>query len=48
VWIEGTNLDGKDIRKGVLLPLGEKGAARERMASAGVNTMVQGDAMLIT
>jgi TRAP transporter 4TM/12TM fusion protein len=48
LWIEGTNLDGKDIRKGVLLPLGEQGAARERMASAGVNTMVQGDAMLIT
>lgn len=48
LWIEGTNLDGKDIRKGVLLPLGEKGTARERMAQAGVNAMVQGDAMLIT
>jgi TRAP-type uncharacterized transport system fused permease subunit len=48
LWIEGTNLDGKDIRKGVLLPLGAKGTARERMASAGVNAMVQGDAMLIT
>jgi hypothetical protein len=48
LWIEGTNLDGKDIRKGVLLPLGEKGTARVRMASAGVNAMVQGDAMLIT
>jgi hypothetical protein len=48
LWIEGTNLDGKDIRKGVLLPLGEQGTARERMASAGVNAMVQGDAMLIT
>lgn len=48
LWIEGTNLDGKDIRKGVLLPLGDKGTARERMAQAGVNAMVQGDAMLIT
>ena len=48
LWIEGTNLDGKDIRKGVLLPLGEKGTARERMARAGVNALVQGDAMLIT
>jgi TRAP transporter 4TM/12TM fusion protein len=48
LWIEGVNLDGKDIRKGVLLPLGEKGTARERMARAGVNAMVQGDATLIT
>lgn len=48
VWIEGTNMDGKDIRKGVLLPLGPKGTARERLASAGVNVMVQGDALLIT
>jgi TRAP transporter 4TM/12TM fusion protein len=48
IWIEGTNLDGKDIRKGVLLPLGPKATARERFASAGVNVMVQGDALLIT
>jgi len=48
VWIEGTNLDGKDIRKGVLLPLGPKGTARERLASAGVNVMAQGDDLLIT
>ena len=48
VWIEGTNMDGKDIRKGVLLPLGPQGTARERLASAGVNVMVQGDALLIT
>jgi len=42
LWIEGTNMDGKDIRKGVLLPLGPKGTARERLASAGVNVMAQG------
>ena len=48
LWIEGTNMDGKDIRKGVLLPLGPKGTARERLASAGVNVMAQGDALLIT
>jgi len=48
IWIEGTNIDGKDIRKGVLLPLGPKGTARERFASAGVNVMAQGDALLIT
>ncbi|WP_296494622.1 TRAP transporter permease [Rhodoferax sp.] len=48
IWIEGTNIDGKDIRKGVLLPLGPKGTARERLASAGVNVMAQGDELLIT
>jgi len=48
IWIEGTNIDGKDIRKGVLLPLGPKATARERFASAGVNVMVQGDELLIT
>jgi len=48
LWIEGTNLDGKEIRKGVLLPLGAKGSARERLASAGVTVMPQGAALLIT
>ena len=48
IWIEGTNLDGKDIRKGVLLPLGAKGTAKERFASAGVNVMAQGEDLLIT
>ena len=48
IWIEGTNINGKDIRKGVLLPLGPKGTARERFASAGVNVMVQGNDLLIT
>ncbi|MCM2340510.1 TRAP transporter permease [Rhodoferax sp.] len=48
IWIEGTNIDAKDIRKGVLLPLGPQGTARERFASAGVNVMAQGDDLLIT
>ena len=48
IWIEGTNIDGKDIRKGVLLPLGPQGTARERFASAGITVMAQGDALLIT
>jgi len=47
VWIEGMNLDGKDIRKGVLLPLGEPGTARERLASSGLTVMAQGDELLI-
>jgi TRAP transporter 4TM/12TM fusion protein len=48
IWIEGINIDGKDIRKGVLLPLGPQGTARERFASAGITVMAQGDALLIT
>ena len=33
VWIAGTNIDGKDIRKGVLLPLGAPGTVRDRLVS---------------
>ncbi|MDO8905900.1 TRAP transporter permease [Hydrogenophaga sp.] len=48
IWIEGTNLDGRDIRKGVLLPLGEQGGtARERLARAGVTAIAQGEELLI-
>lgn len=47
VWIEGTNIDGKDIRKGVLLPLGPQGTARERFASSGLSVMAQGTDLLI-
>ena len=47
IWIEGMNMDGKDIRKGVLLPLGDPGSARDRMASAGLTVMAQGDELLI-
>ncbi len=47
LWVEGTNLNGKDIRKGVLLPLGDKAPAAERLAKAGVRVMPQGDAMQV-
>ena len=47
VWIEGTNLDGKDIRKGVLLPLGEAGPARERLGKIGLTVVPLGDEMQI-
>jgi len=48
VWIAGTNLDGKDIRKGVLLPLGAPGTVRDRLGSAGVSAIAQGNELLIT
>ncbi len=36
VRIEGTSLEGRDIRKTVLLPLGNDGDARKRIAASGV------------
>jgi len=47
VWIEGLNMDGKEIRKGVLIPLGEAGDAKTRLASAGLTVMPDGDALMV-
>ena len=47
VWVEGMNLDGKEIRKGVLLPLGEPAPARERLAKLGLTVVPLGDEMQI-
>ena len=47
VWIEGMNLDGDEIRKGVLLPLGEVGPARQRLAAIGMTVVPLGDEMQI-
>ncbi|MDH5539303.1 MAG: DUF3394 domain-containing protein, partial [Rhizobacter sp.] len=47
IWVEGTNLDGKDIRKGVLLPLGEAGPARERLGKIGLTIVPLGSEMQI-
>jgi TRAP-type uncharacterized transport system fused permease subunit len=43
VWVEGMNLEGEDIAKGVLLPLGEPGTARERLGKMGLTVMSLGD-----
>jgi len=43
IWVEGTTIDGKDIRKGVLLPLGEPGPARERLRRIGLTISQLGD-----
>ena len=42
VWVEGLNLDGEQVRKGVLLPLGEPGPARERLRRIGLTMMSLG------
>ena len=44
VWVEGMNLEGQDISKGVLLPLGYKAAkASERLGAMGLTVMTLGD-----
>ena len=42
IWVEGMNIDGKDVRKGVLLPLGDVGPARERLNRIGLTVMTLG------
>jgi len=39
IWLEGTNLEGDTIRKGVLLPLGNDGNAQKRLEFSGLRTM---------
>jgi hypothetical protein len=48
IWIEGQTLEGRDVRKGVLLPLGEPGTARERLAQAGLRVVPMGEELQIT
>ncbi len=47
IWVEGQTLDGKDIRKGVLLPLGDAAPARERLRRIGVTIVPLGGEMQI-
>ncbi|PPE68002.1 TRAP transporter permease [Caldimonas caldifontis] len=47
IWIEGETLEGREVRKGVLLPLGEPGPARERLAKAGLRVVPMGDELQI-
>jgi len=42
LWVEGQSLEGKDVNKGVLLPLGAKGPGRERLQKAGLTVMSLG------
>ncbi|MCP5223167.1 MAG: TRAP transporter permease [Zoogloeaceae bacterium] len=44
VWVEGITLEGDDVSKGVLLPLGETaGNARARLKQSGLSVMALGD-----
>lgn len=41
--IEGTTIEGKDVSKTVLLPLGDKEPAAQRLRKAGLTAMANGD-----
>jgi TRAP transporter 4TM/12TM fusion protein len=44
LWIEGLSLEGDEVKKGVLLPLGARADnARARLDAAGLKLMPQGD-----
>jgi TRAP transporter 4TM/12TM fusion protein len=47
VWIEGLNLNGDEVKKGVLIPLGAPGDAKTRLASAGLTVMADGDNLMV-
>ena len=54
IWIEGISLEGDEVNKGMLLPLGdvrdaegEALGARERLAGAGLSVMTFGDEVRI-
>ena len=48
IWVEGISIEGDEISKGVLLPLGEPGPAHQRLASAGLGVMAFGDVVQIS
>jgi len=43
IWIEGEDLNGKLVNKGMLLPLGDAGSATERLERFGLRLMPMGD-----
>jgi hypothetical protein len=43
IWIEGEDLNGNPVKKGMLLPLGDAGTATERLERFGLRLMPMGD-----
>ncbi|MBU1237439.1 MAG: TRAP transporter permease [Gammaproteobacteria bacterium] len=49
MWVEGLSLEGDEVKKGVLLPLGAPAeSARARLDAAGVKVMAMGDDLRVT
>ena len=47
IWVEGQTIEGRNIKKGVLLPLGPKAPARERLKSIGLTLIPLGTDMTV-
>ncbi|MEZ5629243.1 MAG: TRAP transporter permease [Burkholderiaceae bacterium] len=48
LWIEGTTIEGKEISRGVLLPLGDKADnGRARLAKVGLRVVPMGDELQV-
>ena len=47
IWIEGLNLNGDEVKKGVLIPLGAPGDVKTRLASSGLTVMADGDNLMV-
>lgn len=48
LWIEGVSLEGNEVRKGILLPMGPKADDyRKRLADVGVTVMPDGDVLSV-
>jgi len=43
MWVEGETIEGDQFNKGVLVPLGPKAPARERLRAAGFSLMMLGE-----
>ncbi|SDH16100.1 TRAP transporter, 4TM/12TM fusion protein [Propionivibrio dicarboxylicus] len=43
VWVEGEDINGKPVKKGMLLPLGEPGPATKRLDGFGLRLLPQGE-----
>jgi len=43
MWVEGETIEGDQFSKGVLVPLGPKAPARERLRAAGFSLMMLGE-----
>jgi TRAP transporter 4TM/12TM fusion protein len=48
VWVEGLSLEGNEVRKGVLLPLGPPGTMRQRLAYSGLSVMPQDGGLFVS
>lgn len=48
IWVEGISIEGHEVSRGVLLPLGEPGSAHKRLAAAGLGVMAFGDTVQVS